>query len=388
MKSVQAYVDTYGTTPGHAATPTPTATPSPSPSSSGTGVPTGPEGGLTTALADARKQLQQKGCDLTEFRTRFTDAMTTVRARGPVARAVLLRLTASMSGSLGSQAVTRKVKPGQNIETIASRLGAGSTLQLGAGTYRLRHALVLLAGITLRGVGRAKTRVTSSAGGSDVLVLTDGKVTLSRLSLEHVGKKQASVLLGGPSSMIVLDQVRITGGRGGGQSSGGSGVTMTAQAGSKARAVTTLQVTGSDISGNDAAGILLSGGHRASIRTTHFQRDGQCGVCFAANSSGAVRRSTFRDNAVGVAVLDNARPLVRDDTFTDGLVGVQVTGLSEPVIRDVQITGATRAGMIFSNRASGRVDGATCTQVPYGIVIASKAVPLLGKNSCTLARGK
>jgi hypothetical protein len=43
--------------------------------------------------------------------------------------------------------------------------------------------------------------------------------------------------------------------------------------------------------------------------------------------------------------------------------------------------------MIFADQASGKVDGASCTNVPYGIVVGPNALPLLGQNSCLLAKG-
>ena len=381
VSAVQGYVDTFG--PAVSAPATATPAPSPSPSTSAAG-------GLQQALAATKTDLKAHGCDLNQFRARFGEAMKTVRARGPVAHAVLLRLGASLGGSLGTQPVHRTVRPRQDLEQVLSHLAGGSVVTLTAGEYRLARPLVLLAGVTLRGQGRGRTRITGRAGGSVLLALTNGKVELDRLGLQHLGPGTASVLVGGPTSRIVLSGVGISGARSSkaARGTGGSGITMTAAPGSTARRTTTLQVTDSEIIGNSGAGILLSGGHRASIRASHFARNGQCGVCFAGASSGAVRTSLFEGNAVGVAVLDTARPLIERDSFLDGLVGVQVSGSAEPDVRRSAITGASRAGMIFGGTSSGRVDGMTCTQVPYGIVVSPHAVPLLGTNSCSLARGR
>ena len=54
----------------------------------------------------------------------------------------------------------------------------------------------------------------------------------------------------------------------------------------------------------------------------------------------------------------------------------------------MRVGGATRAGFIYSENANGRVDGATCTGTPYGIVVGPKAYPYLATVDCQLAKGR
>ena len=71
-------------------------------SDSGAGEVGADDGELKDALGRARRTLEENGCDLKEFRTDFQAGMDDITTRGPLARAVLLRLTASMTGTLAS----------------------------------------------------------------------------------------------------------------------------------------------------------------------------------------------------------------------------------------------------------------------------------------------
>jgi Right handed beta helix region len=343
---------------------------------------------LQNALKVAQSQLRAGSCNLARFRRQLSTGLGRVKARGPVARAVLLRLTASMTGTAVAAATTVTVRPNQDLEKTVATLGAGSTVRLVAGTYRLRRSLVLLEGVTLSGAGRDRTSVVSTSGGSALLVLTNGRVELRGLDLRHGGRLASNLLTGGPSSSVVLTRARLTQARKDRSGQGGNAVVMTANGSADTHRGTTLQVTTTDFSSNAAAGILLSGGHVASIRQSRFSDNGQCGVCFSGSSTGAVRSSTFTGNGVGVAVLDTARPALVADTFSGGLVGVQVSGHGAPLIRDVRISRVTRAAMIFGDRSTGRLSRAHCARVPYGLVVSPKALPYVGATNCTVARGR
>lgn len=379
LRAVRGYIAQYGAPLSPATKP---AGPGADQSSNGQQAPD-----LQAVLKRTRKTLAAERCDVSKFRHDLADRMSRIRAGGPVARAVLLRLESSLTGTAVQAPQTVTVKPGDDLAEKLAALAAGSTVRLVAGDYRLRRPLVLLAGVSLRGQGQQRTTITSTARGSGVLVLTDGRVELDALTLRHGGHRPASLLVGGPTSSIVLTRVHVTGARSAKSGQAGAGVTMTAADGAEAGRGTTLEVTASRFSGNSAAGVLLSGGHRVSIHRARFAGNGQCGICFVGHSGGVVRGSTFTDNAVGVVVLDRARPVLVSDTFRDGQVAVQATGHGAPVLREASIRGAARAAMIFGERSSGRVDNSTCRAVPYGIVVSPHAYPYLGENSCQLAKG-
>lgn len=343
------------------------------------------------ALAGAKRRLERLQCDPATLGGRLRDGLSRVRARGALAEAVRSQLVAAMTGTVAPAPATRRLKPGEDLAAVLPDLAPGSTVVLPVGTVRLSKTLVLLHGVTLRGQGRRRTTLSTTAADSGVLVLTDGRVELDSLAVRHTGPAAASVVVAGPTSSLVLTDAAVTGARTGsaaGTGGGGTGVLMSARSGEVAAGRgTTLEITGTRVAGNEAAGILLSGGHRASIRHSVLADNGQCGVCFLGTSSGAVRDSTLTGNGAGVAVVDRARPLLAGDTVIGGDVGVQAGNTSAPVVRDVTIRSVKRAAMIFSARARGRVDRVSCVATPAGIVVATKALPYLGTNRCVVQPG-
>jgi hypothetical protein len=195
------------------------------------------------------------------------------------------------------------------------------------------------------------------------------------------------MVVGGPTSLLVLNRMRISGAVAL-KAKGGNGVLMSARAPRAGTGATTIESTDAIFDHNAAAGVSLGTGQVASIRRARFESNANCGVCFAGDSTGAVRDSAFVGNRVGAAALDRAKPGLQNDTFTGGLFGVQASGQATPVVTAAAVTGATRAAMIFADRSAGQVDRSRCVHVPYGIVVAPAALPLLGKNSCAVARGR
>lgn len=371
VTAVQQYVDAYGS-------------PVTGSSKTTTSDPDGKK--LQAAVRNAQTSLQNNGCDIAEFRSRFDKGLSGIKTRGPLAKAVLLRLTASITGTAKQAAATVSLTPKDDLPRRLAELASGSTVRLAAGTYRLTESLVLLEGVTIRGAGQGRTTLQTTAADTGILVLTDGRVELRELTLSHTGKALADVLVGGPTSSVVLTKMRLTGGRGS-SATGGNGVLMTSNGQGRNRG-TTLEVTASTFDHNSAAGILLTDGHIASIRQARFEANDSCGVCFSGVSTGAVRNSVFVGNRVGAAILDQAKPALVSDTFEGGLFGIQASNKSTPVVESATVSGASRAAMIFADESAGRVDKSTCTKVPYGIVVSPRALPLLGDNNCELAKGK
>ena len=385
VSSTQAYVDSYGPAVSGKQS-------SGGDAGSGAG---GPD--LRKGLDAAKSRIERLQCDPGPLRSALDSGLGRVTARGALAGAVRAQLVAALTGAASTTPETVRLAPDDDLAALLPTLAPGSTVVLPAGTVRLSRTLVLLQGVTLRGQGRGRTTLASTARDTGVLVLTDGKVELDAVTVRHTGAKSASVVVAGPTSSLVLTDAAVSGarsggdpasGRGGGSGGGGTGVLMSARTGQAGDRGTTLEVTGTRIRDNDAAGVLLSGGHRASIRHTTFTRNGQCGVCFLDTSSGALRDSTLSGNGAGVAVVDRARPLLRDLSIRGGQVGVQAGNTAAPVVRHVTVRGTARAAMIFTDRARGRVDGATCLGTPAGIVVAAKAVPYLGRNRCGFQPGR
>jgi hypothetical protein len=387
--AVQRYVDAYGSPLSTAAaSPSSSGSAAPSPSASAT---TGPSSeaaaALRTAVEAAQRAISAKACELAQFRQSLESDLSAVAARGPVAKAVLMRLTASITGTAQQAVTTISLKPGDDLARRIADLAPGSTVELAAGTFSLDASLALLDGITVHGAGREQTVIQTMAADAALLVLTDARVELSDLTVLHTGAAVGDLVVGGPTSLLVLNRVRISGAVAA-KDQGGNGVLMSARASAATVGATTLESTDSIFDHNAGAGVSLSSGHVASIQQGRFDTNDNCGICFAGDSTGAVRGSVFVNDRVGVAVLDHAEPAVQNDTFEGGLFAIQAGGDATPVITGAAVSGATRAAMIFADRSAGSVDGSRCDKVPYGIVVSAAALPLLGTNTCQVARSQ
>lgn len=391
VDATQRYVDGFGPVDDVEAAPTPlpsaSAAParptSPAPSASAT--PTDPDAVFQEALTRARGALDSAGCGGTEVVALLEEGLEDVTAQGPVAGAVLRQLRASMTGAAKAEPSTLEVAPGDDLLGAVATLPAGSTLVLGAGTHTLDDVLVLLSPITVRGAGAGTTTLESTSGDFGVLAIANGRVELADLTLRHLGKAPANVVLAGPSVSLVATGVAISGGVAQEDGTGGAGILMYDPQSRPGGTDTTLEVTDSELAENGSAGIVLTGGHVASIVSTTFRGNGQCGLCFLEGSSGSVTQGTFSDNGVGVAATGTARPTLLDSTVTEGQVGVQASDDAVPVLRGVTIRSSSRAALIWSGRAGGLIEDVTCSDVRFGLVVGPDVTPTVRESSCRLA---
>lgn len=383
--AVQRYVDAYAA-PSLAAA----ANPSQSPGASTQPSPSrlaGPDADLEAAVADAQEVVQERGCDPEDFAAEVESALGEVTADGPVADAVLRQLRASLTGRAAPTATTRSVTPEDDLREVLAELPTGSTVELAPGTYALDEPLVVLRGVTLRGAGRDDTTIQSSSSEASVLVFTAERVELRELALDRSDERTGSVVVAGSAAALVVSGSRISGGTTDADGLGGAGILLAA--GDTVRApATSLEVTDTDFAANAGAGIAASGEHSVSIVGSRFSGSGQCGICFLDDSGGSVEASSFTDNTVGVAVLGSATPTLIDIDVTGGEVGIQAAGEAAPIIKGGTVTRAARAAVLLSEQTSGSVDGLTCSDVPFGIVVGPRSAPTIGDNACDLARSE
>ena len=346
---------------------------------------------LQQELEQAQSRLSALGCDAQTVAGPLTTGLEQIRASGALAEAIKGQLVASMTGRVGAAATTRRVGVDDDLRDVLPELAPGSTVRLSAGEHRLRDTVVLLQGVRLVGAGRGRTTLSSSAADTALLAVTQDRVDLSELTLRHVGDRPASLVVGAASTSLVLDRVAVVGASGadgesgaGGQPTGGSGVLMAAGRGSDENRGTTLEVTDSVFRDNESAGILVSGGHVASVIGSSFVEGGQCGICFVGSSTGLVRDASFNGGVTGLIAADQAAPLLVGSTVSGAEIGVQAVDRATPVVRRSTVHGASRAALLFGDRSGGRVESVTCRDSRFDIVVASRAVPFLGDNRCSV----
>ena len=388
VEATQEYVDGFGpvedTQVPAPASPSAAAGPTASPSPTGS-AGTAADAAFQQALTTARTQLGQNGCDAAGTRTALQQGLAAVTTVGPLAGAVLRQLTATMTGSAEAVATTREVATDDDLLAAVADLPAGSTIVLAPGTHQVDDTVVLLSPITIRGSGAGTTVLESTAPDFGILAIADGTVTLDDLSVRHTGSQPASVVLAGPSASVVVTDAEVSGGIANGDGTGGAGVLMYDPDTTRRRTATSLEVTRTAFSDNGSAGIVLTGGHVASIASSTFTENAQCGVCFLDASGGSVQDSGFTGNTVGVAATGTATPTVLRSTIRGGQVGVQAGDSAAPVIDRVRITGPTRAALIWAGRAEGALQGVTCAGVKFGLVVGPDVAPTVRRSSCEVA---
>lgn len=381
VQAVRQYVTAYETRQTTAA--------SPSAQPSGPAEAPDPESAaaaLEEALAAARTAIED-GCPQPEFIALLTTALEDVTADGAIARAVLLRLTANLTGTVGSgQSV--QAAPGDDLAVVLARAAPGATVYLAAGDYDLPDTLVVLESVTLAGADRKTTRLRSAAEEMAVLVMTSGLVGFRDLSLERDRKVPGSGIVTGGASTVFLERVTVSGARSGPQRQGGAGVDLTGSETAAGPGRTTFEVTDAEFADNSWAGVAVSGGHRVSIVSARFSGNDECGLCFLGSAEGSVENSRFRDNGIGVAAVGTSTPVVSRNTITGGEVGAQAGGRAEPTLEGNRITGTARAAVIFTDTAAGVLRDTTCEDVPVGIALARTALPTLIDNDCTVVRAE
>jgi hypothetical protein len=383
VQATQRYVAGYGTA-GTVGAPTTDEAVTPSPSGSATGEAPFTEEEFQNALTSAQATLTEQACGAGKVRSDLEDGLGLVEARGPVAQAVLRQLTASLTGRLERTATTRVVAPGDDLGETLAELPPGSTVELAEGEFLLSEPLVVLSSVTLRGAGVDSTTVISTASDAAILAVTDGRVEIADIAVRREAGKPGSGLLAGPAASVVVTNARFSGGVATKDGNGGSAIVMFAGEDPVSDRGTTLEVTGSDLVDNEAAGVVLTGAHRASVVGSTIGSNGQCGVCFLDASSGSIETTSFTGNGVGVAVAGTASPVLVGGTITGGEVGLQVSDAATPTVSDVTIRGAARAAVIYTGTSGGAIDGVTCRDVPFGIVVGPSVAPTLGNNSCEL----
>ncbi|MFZ1411477.1 MAG: right-handed parallel beta-helix repeat-containing protein [Micropruina sp.] len=378
VDAVRLFVEPYNVTEP-SATPSTTASP--------TASPTPGEVDIQSSLEQAQRTIRANKCDEKDFTTDLEQRLAGVTTRGPVAGAVLRRLSAGMTGQIGEQVGVIEVAPGDDLALVISRAPAGATLMLPAGTVKLSEPLVLLDGVIIVGAGRSATVLTTSAADAGIFVLTADLVSINDLTLRRVGKAIGSGIVTGPQAVLSLSSVRVLGARAGKDNQGGAGVQLSAEGSQAAGRGTTLEVTDSIFENNAWTGIAASGGHRVSIVSSRFSNNKQCGICFLDGSEGSVSGSRFERNGIGVAVIGDATPTIANNRITAGDVGIQISGTARPSIDRNTISGSTRAAVIYTDKAAGTLGHTTCQKVRYGIVLGRSSVPTLIDNTCSLVRG-
>jgi hypothetical protein len=339
---------------------------------------------LQQTLQNTYQQLSSAQCDQRAFLADLKADLAAVPADGVIAQAVLSRLSANITGEI-STAKTIRVTPKADLHQVVAQAAPGAVLELQKGSYALSQPLVLLDGVVLRGEGAKRTVISSTAPDAALLVLAGDVVTLEQLSIIRDAGVPGSGVIASAASLLRLSAVNISGARAAADTSGGAGVDMSSSE-TLENVGTTLEITDSTFSSNSYAGVSVGGTHQVSIVGSSFSKNSQCGICFLGAASGSVEKSKFNSNGIGIAAVGDSDPLLTATTFTAGDVGIQIGDRSRATVDAVTISKAKKAAIIVAGTATPIIRKAKCSQVAYGIVLSSEALPSLIDNTCTVAK--
>lgn len=300
------------------------------------------------------------------------------------------------------------VEPGDDIAEVIAGVDSGATVRFAPGSYDVAETIVVETSVDLIGAGQDETKISSSAPGLAFAFIGPGDLTMTGLALRHRGERAASVFLAIEGS-LALRNVEIGGGV---ATSGDAGhgiifafenLTDLPQRDPDERAGG-LVVADSTVTGNDGAGILVTGTATPKITDTTISGNGRCGVCYLGVSGGKLAGATIEDNGdIAVQVLGSSHPRVERNTVRRHSVGVlvgesasaevvgnavehsdiaiQLLGSARVDVRDNVIGAAEVAAVSLAESASGTLRGNHVdSQAPVAIEIAGEASALLLDN--------
>ena len=253
------------------------------------------------------------------------------------------------------QRTTRNVvvEPTDDLVAVLASLDQGSTITLAAGTHDVSETLLVQVGITVQGVSRDDTTISSTAGDAAIAVFGDGALDLRDLTLRHVGPKRSSGILTFAAPVEVRN-ARVTGAVADEDGVGGVGLLLSASQildadgetlGTGDGALSAI-VTDTEVAGNGFAGIVLAGGLQGALDGNVVTGNGGCGICFFDGATGFARGNIIEGNQIGVQISEGAAPDIAQNTVqANEIAGVLIDGDAAPAVFDNDIAQNGEAGV-------------------------------------------
>jgi hypothetical protein len=335
-----------------------------------------------------------------------------LQGEGPVGSAI----AAALKGEQTSQAPREltasrtSVHPGDDVAAVLARVGAGSTVSFESGNYELTESVVIDVSLELVGKGRQQTTITSSAAGVALAFVGPGDLSVRDLALRHTGDEAASVLLAIEGGVTVRG-VDISGGSGTVETGAGHGLVLAFENLPNFPERTPEQRAGSvvvddtRVTGNEAAGILVSGDAAPRITGSTISGNARCGICFTGDAAGSVTTSTLEDNGpigiqvvgaahpsiegnivrrhgVGMLAGETSSPAITRNTLEENQVAMQAGGTVRLDAAENTIPTAERVAISLVESSTGTVRGNRIgTGAPVGIEVAGSASPAIEANT-------
>jgi len=345
------------------------------------------------------------GCDTKKLQAGLDDAVSHLEANSEVGKAIVAALR-GLGPPLGPPQVvpqttvprdvvpsTVTITPGTDVDNqirnALDQVAPGSTLQFGAGVFELTQPVVVDIGINFVGAGKDQTTLSSAAEGVGVAFVGPGDFSMTDLTLEHTGDKEASVFLAIEGAVAIAHDV-IRGGVVGAdaQSGGGHGIVFAFDPikgfpdRTDAERAGPLTIDDTLVTGNAAAGILSTGRASPQVTASTISDNGGCGLCYVSNSRGSVTNTTVQGNQIGVQAGDNSAPRLRESTFSGNLsVGITFDGATTGSLTQSTIDNNGSVGIQIAGTSPASVTGNTISNQGVGVLATDTSTPEISGNT-------
>lgn len=353
-----------------------------------------------TATVEAAQAAVERGCSASATEASLQEAIDGLTGDGEVGQAIAaaLRGDGPLLGPLApspttttvvdTEPTTVSVAVGDSLPNVLDRVAPGSTIRFEAGIHRFVEPILIDKELSFVGAGQSATTLSSSAEGVAIAFVGPGGFTMSDLSVEHAGDREANVFVAieGP---VTLRDVGIRGGTSGGEegAGGGHGIVFAFEPlpgfpeRTPAERAGPLSITDSTVSGNDAAGILVTGSAAPQILTSTISRNGACGLCYTGSSGGSLVESDVVANTIGIQVDGTASPSLRDNSISLSVdVGVTAGDESAPLLISNVIDDNGEIGIQAAGSAEPYIEANTIRRHGVGVLGAESARPRVERN--------
>ncbi|HTH06627.1 MAG TPA: right-handed parallel beta-helix repeat-containing protein, partial [Ilumatobacteraceae bacterium] len=344
------------------------------------------------------------GCDPNKLQDGLDQAVTHLEATTEVGKAIVAALR-GLGPPFGPPQIvpattaprdvdpsTVTITPGDDVDeqlrAALDKVAAGSTIEFGAGTFELTEPVVVDITINFAGAGRDQTTLSSAAEGVGLAFVGPGGFSMTDLTLEHTGDKEASVFLAIEGPVTIAHAV-VRGGVVGTEaaSGGGHGVVFAFDPiegfpdRTDAERSGPLTIDDTTVTGNAAAGVLSTGRASPQITASTISDNGGCGLCYVSHARGSVTNTTVEGNQIGVQAGDDSAPRLRNSTFSgNAQVGITFDGATTGSLTTSTIESNGSVGVQIGGTSSASITGNTIGKQSVGVLATESSTPVVDAN--------
>lgn len=355
---------------------------------------------LQKAVQTQAQEAANRGCDPTKLEDRLLTAVDALRGNSEVGQAIAAALRGD-GPPLGppvpipvttvpreTEVSSVTVEPGDDLAAVLARVAGGSTITFTAGRHTFDQTIVIDVGVNLVGEGRNATFLSSTAEGVALAFVGPGGLSIRDMTIAHAGQSGASILVAIEGPVTIADSTLTGAIAGTGDSGGGHGIVFAFEPlpGFPERTPKqregALVVENSQVSDNDAAGILVTGTAAPTISGTTISRNGSCGICYTGSSSGTVSASTFETNPIAVQAGDTSSPTLANNVIVRNTgVGISIDGDSTAQITGNQLDGNGNIGVQITGGSQPTLEHNTVTNHGVGVLATDTSASALRENT-------